>query len=850
MDLKPGTRFGPYEITSPLGAGGMGIVYRASDTRLGRDVAIKVLQAEFANDAERLRRFEQEARATSTLNHPNVLSVFDVGTWEGSPYIVSELLEGMTLREHLRVGSFSGRKGIDFAIQVARGLAAAHQKGVIHRDVKPENLFVMKDGRAKILDFGVAKLLEQRKSDEISDTKTGRIIGTAGYMSPEQVRGDAVDPRSDIFSLGAILYEMFSGQRAFRGPSTVETMHAILTVHPPQLELSDAPAGLETIISHCLEKDPNDRFQTAHDLAFNLEAIRESPLLSGMRPSKRPTTAFPKRTWAFIAAAVAILLFAAAAITTRIARRAPPAPPLATYSRLTFRQGNIAEARFAPDGQTVVYGASWDGKPMEIFTTRIDGPESRRLDLPMGSVFSVSSRGMLAISEGCELNWGRCRGTLAEVSIAGGAPRKIAENVDWADWSPDGKDLVIVRAVEGRYRLECPIGRVLFASIGWISTPRFSPDGRWIAFADHPDLASTAGSVVMVDRSGKKTILSEGWKMVFGLAWRSTDEIWFNASRTTRTVQTLAVKLDKSERVIVSAAGDFEVVDISHQGDALFFRTNIRARMFFGDGKDDRELSWFDFSTAADISRDGKTLLFHEWGDGARGSPEVYLRTTDGSDATRLGSGRALALSPDGRWALALDSSPKPHLVLLPTGAGEKKILPSGDLVEFYAAMFFPDGHRILIAAEGTGHVPGSYVQDIDSGQLRSVAEKGMTAALVSPDGQSMAAYGLDGRFYVLSMDGTKATPLGATHSGDRLVQWSQDGRTLYVRSAGDESVDIDRIDLATGRREPWKRIVPRDRVGLIGVDVQAVCMTRDGKTVAYTYWKALHDLYFTRGLQ
>src|ERR1700694_1499230 len=275
MDLRPGTRFGPYEIVSRLGAGGMGVVYRARDTRLGRDVAIKVLRNEFANDTDRLRRFEQEARATSALNHPNILSVFDVGTWEGSPYIVSELLEGSTLRERLRAGTLSARKALDFADQIARALAAAHQKGIVHRDLKPENLFLTKDGRAKILDFGLAKLnepkrdLDREAGSKVTDTQTGRILGSAGYMSPEQVRGQPADQRSDIFSLGAVLYEMVSGNRPFRGPSQVETMNAILTAEPLSLDLPDVPPGLETIISHCLEKDPADRFQTAPDLAFN-----------------------------------------------------------------------------------------------------------------------------------------------------------------------------------------------------------------------------------------------------------------------------------------------------------------------------------------------------------------------------------------------------------------------------------------------------------------------------------------------------------------------------------------------------------------------------------------------------
>jgi eukaryotic-like serine/threonine-protein kinase len=852
MDLKAGTRFGPYEILSRLGAGGMGVVYRALDTRLGRDVAIKVLQAQYANDADRLRRFEQEARATSTLNHPNILQVFDVGTWEGSPYIVSELLEGATLRERLRSGPFAGKSAVDFAMQVARGLGAAHQKGIVHRDLKPENIFVMKDGRAKILDFGLAKLNEPATSDgggeQSSDTRTGRVLGTAGYMSPEQVRGKGADERSDIFSLGAIFYEMLSGERAFHGPSSVETMNAILTTDPPELAPDGSASGLETIIIHCLAKDPADRFQTAQDLAFNLESIHESPIGLGTRPQRtRP----PARLKGLRSAALAgMLVIAAVVVTMNIGRRTAPHPPPPTYTRLTFRQGNIADARFAPDGQTVVYGAAWDGKPMQIFATRIDGPESRPLNLPAGTVFSVSRQGMLAVSEGCELNWGKCRGTLAQVSLTGGSPRKIAEDVDSADWSPNGSDLAIVRPVAGRYRLEYPIGRVLFETTGYISSPRFSPDGRFIAFCNHVDLNSVRGSVAVVDLAGNKTTVSDGWLVLHGLAWRNNDEIWFNGSRTSRNYQTIAVKLDKTERLVLSTAGELELIDISRQDGALFFRTSIRGHMFGSGRSKERELSWFDWSTAADISGDGKTLLFYEWGDGARGTPEVYVRTTDGADATRLGAGKALALSPDGQWALAVVGVPKQHLVLLPTGAGDKHVLAAGDIVDFYSATFFPDGHRILIAGEASDHVPRSYTQDIDSGALHTIGAKGMIAEVVSPDGKRIAAYGLDKRSYLLTANGEEPVIVESSKPGDSLLQWSDDGHALYVRGAGDESADIDRIDLISGRRAAWKRLVPSDRIGLIGVDVQGVCISRDGKSYAYTYWKALHDLYFVPGIE
>src|SRR5512135_3716020 len=282
MALSAGTRLGPYEIVKPLGAGGMGEVYRARDTRLKREVAVKVLPASFSSDPERLRRFEQEAQAAGSLNHPNITAVYDVGTHDGAPYVVSELLEGETLRAQLAGGAISPRQAIDCAQQIAQGLAAAHEKGIVHRDLKPENLFVTADGRLKILDFGLAKLTIAEDRGPATNlptatagTEPGVVLGTIGYMSPEQIKGKPADARSDIFSFGAILYEMLSGRRAFHGDSAGETMAAILKEDPPDLSVTNQAVspGLDRIVRHCLEKNPEQRFQSASDIAFGLEAL-------------------------------------------------------------------------------------------------------------------------------------------------------------------------------------------------------------------------------------------------------------------------------------------------------------------------------------------------------------------------------------------------------------------------------------------------------------------------------------------------------------------------------------------------------------------------------------------------
>ena len=358
MTLAAGTLVGPYTILNLLGRGGMGEVYKARDQRLGRDVAIKVLPASYASDADRLRRFDQEARATAALNHPNILAVYDTGTHEGGPYIVSELLQGQTLRDMLGHGTLVTRKAVEYGIAVATGLAAAHEKGIIHRDIKPENVFVTDDGRVKILDFGLAKLRESVTHDLDAtqaapnpDGTKSMIIGTAGYMSPEQVRGELPDHRSDIFSFGAMLYEMVSGHRAFKGDSPVETLSAILKHDPPLL--SGTPAGisppLANVIQHCLEKERDQRFQSARDLAFALGRLAGA---SSADVVAQPATRPARWRWWVLGSAAAALLIAVggAAYRGRPVSNASPA----TFEQLTFRRGHIMTSRFAPDGQTVI----------------------------------------------------------------------------------------------------------------------------------------------------------------------------------------------------------------------------------------------------------------------------------------------------------------------------------------------------------------------------------------------------------------------------------------------------------------------------------------------------------------
>ena len=863
MALSAGTRLGPYEIVKPLGAGGMGEVYRARDTRLKREVAVKVLPASFSSDPDRLRRFEQEAQAAGSLNHPNITAVYDVGTHDGAPYVVSELLEGETLRAHLAGGSLSPRQAIDFALQIAHGLAAAHEKWIVHRDLKPENLFVTNDERVKILDFGLAKLTQTEPGGTRTDiptapaagTEPGVVLGTLSYMSPEQVRGQPTDHRSDIFSFGAILYEMLSGQRAFRGGSAAEAMSAILREDPPDLSAMDRKIspGLDRVVRHCLEKNAERRFQSARDLAFDLEALSG---VSG-QAAVSPPTGVPKRRRGILDAAIVsgLLLLAAAAYLAgrRVERSNRPGPP--AYHQLTYRHGAIHAARFAPDGQTVVLSAGWDGRPLELSSTRLEFPESRPLGLAGGAaLLSVSSRGELAIITGGQpLPHGMVRGTVSQVALAGGAPREIAENVLFADWSPDGERLAVVRVADGRYRLEFPSGKVLYeTSGGWISYARVSPRGDRIAFFEHPVSPDDRGSVAVVDLSGKTRTLSSGWESEQGLAWSPDgDEVLFTAAPAGVARDLYAVNLSGRQRLVARVPGGMILQDIFRDGRVLMTRNTERLlALYLAPGEmRERDLSWLDWSFPVDFSPDGKTLLFSEQGRGGGPHYTACLRKTDGSPVVRLGEGNPTEFSPDGKWVLTTFSTSPEQLLLLPTGPGEPRRLDRGMIQNYIGANFFPDGRRILISGREPDGPPGLYVQDLSGGKPRRVAN-GLAATApshpISPDGKTVAAYDRTRSLVLFPVDGGSPRPLPGWTQGDSLVRWA-DGEALFI-TRGVVPSEVFRVDVRTGRREPWRTVVPRDPAGVR--NMRPVVLSADGKSLVYACNRVLSDLYIVEGLK
>jgi serine/threonine protein kinase len=861
MTIASGTQLGPYEILGQIGAGGMGEVWRAKDPRLGRDVAIKVLPASFSQDADRLRRFEQEARAAGVLNHPNITAVYDIGTHEDAPYVVQELLEGETLRAAMAGAKLPPRKAIDYALQIAHGLAAAHEKGIVHRDLKPENLFVTNDGRVKILDFGLAKLTHTEAGPEATGlptatggTEPGVVLGTLGYMSPEQVKGKPADARSDIFSFGAILYEMLSGRRAFHGDSAAETMSAILREEPPDLSVTNQSIspGLERIVRHAIEKNPEQRFHSAHDVAFALEA------LSGLSLPRLEAPKVPVRgrsSMLTAMAAVGVALVSGLVAGRMIWKAKPAAPP--SFKRLTYGRGPIQTARFAPDGQTIVYAAAWDGaaKP-SLYSVRVESPESLRLSLPPGQVESVSKSGEMLLLNFLQFSTGYARiGTLSQAPLSGSSQRDLLEDVGNASWAPDGSTFAVVRAPQWHYRLEFPAGKVLYETTGWVSFPRVSPRGDTLAFLDHPLFGDDRGSVAILDRSGKKKILSTGWESVQGMCWSpSGDEIWFTATQAGSSRSLYAVTVSGRQRPVATTPSGMILEDISRDGRVLFVESNARLGFLVllpGETKE-RDLSGLEWSYAPILSADGKTVVFTEQGEAGGPGYSVYLRKLDGSSPVRLGEGQAMALSPDGKWVLtALIRSTPTQIVLLPTGAGEPKPFPK-DAIEHSGGefgAFLPDGKRIVFL----GHEPGRplrvFLQDLAGGAAKPVTPEGVEARLLSPDGRSLVIRTPEG-LALTPLEGGPSRPIPGVAPGDRPLGFTADGRFLFLRPEGlaDLPARVFRLEVATGRREIWKELMPGDPAGLTHLTPTAI--SEDGNTVLFDYGRALADLYLAEGLK
>ena len=847
-----------YRIETKLGAGGMGVVYRARDTHLDRSIAIKILPPNGSVDEERSRRLAQEAKAASALNHPNIITIYDVGSYavHDTPveFIAMEFVSGKTLDRLI------GRKGLPltsalrYAVQIADALAAAHAAGIIHRDLKPANLMANDQGLVKVLDFGLAKLAEPSKPDVFAATESvhialelkteaGTILGTVAYMSPEQAEGKEIDARSDIFSFGAVLYEMVTGRRAFAGDSKLSVLATILQKDPPPVRdlVEGVPREVEKIISRCLEKDPQRRWQSMADLKLALEDLLQD--IEAGRLDAGPTPVARRRSMRWLLA-IALTLAGLAGSGSYIAGRLHRNPP-ANFQRLTFRRGDVTSARFAPDGRTIVYNAEWDGAPSEIFSTLAGYHESRSLGLPPGKVLAISSTGEIAILLG-----EREEGTLARVPLAGGSPREVLEHVTDADWGPDGSTLAVIRTVGGKNRIEYPIGKVLYETTG---RPPYSlsvsPDGTMLAFFDYDgEMGDFAVAVVGTD--GRKRNLCRGWRGITRLTWvPKGDEIWFSATHLGADPALEAVTLSGKQRTVAQMPGWMVIQDIAKDGQVLMSVSNSRIAASYRSmsEKTERDMSWLDTSYVYDLSHDGREMLLLELSYGEGRNPAIYLRKTDGSPAVLLGHGNRPAFSPDGKSVVAIRTDPdKSQLVVLPTGPGEQRFLTTKGL-RYESAEWIPGGDRILFTASDQGHPMRTYVQSLAGGPPQPVSPEGVRGGQVSPDGKYMVVTS-GSKYTLFPLTGGESRVIGDVEPGERPVGWSTDGRYLYLRQfvAEGRGLQFWRLEAATGRRQVWTDVSPADPVG---VTFASAVVAPDGSSYAYSYQRDISNLYLVKGL-
>jgi len=874
MPLSTGARLGPYEILSAIGAGGMGEVYKARDTRLDRSVAIKVLSPAVSADPDRRARFDREAKTIAGLSHPHICTLYDVGEHDGSTFLVMEHLTGETLADRLTRGPLPLAQALTVAAEIADALAAAHRQGVIHRDLKPGNVMLTKAG-AKLLDFGLAKFRghgEQAAAASLASAPTqtrpltseGAIVGTLQYMAPEQVEGKPADVRTDLWALGAILYEMVTGKRAFEATGAASLIGAILEREPTPLATLQplTPPGVDRLVRRCLAKDPDARWDSAHDVADELRWMGET---SGVAVR-------PVRLWHWRWVLAGLLLLAVGTMGVLIGRDlAPNIRPMPRFTAKTFDQQTIFNARFMPDDQTIVYSAARSGNAPALFEIRPGTLEAKPFGPPRTHLLSVSSKGELAVLTDAHYKKFRLfAGTLARLSLDG-EPRLWMDHVREADWSPDGSTLAIAHDMGALDRLEYPIGTVLYETAGYVSDLRVSPDGTRVAFMDHPVRDDDSGWVKFVDAAGKVVTLAGEFVGEEGLAWSPDGtSLLFGAyssvrqgagveiageviSQVVSQVETVSLAHPGRWSPAPTSGGDFSIYDVAADGRWLVTRDDTRWGVVArGSGQTaERDLSWLTQSACGSLSADGRRLVFSDVLAGPNYG--VVWRTTDGSRITRLGEGRSFGFSPDDKWALALINTPS-HLVVYPMGTGDAIHLNRGPLERIQAAAWFPDSRSVLVVGNEPSRPTRAYRQDIAGGVPRPLLPEGVIPTyagsqafnVVAPDGQRVVARDSNGVWNLCPIDGGAPRPVAELNPSDAVLGWSADGRSLYVFRVGDVPARIDVVNLVMGRRAPFKELGSADRTGLIAV--VPTWLADDGRQYAYSYIRWLSTLFLVSG--
>jgi Tol biopolymer transport system component len=757
--LSVGTRLGRYEVLSPLGAGGMGEVYRARDTRLGRDVALKILPEDRSSDPDRLRRFESEARAVASLNHPHILALHDVGTHDGVPYAVMELLEGRTLRRALERGPLPARKVVDYGVQICRGLAAAHERGVVHRDLKPENLFVSKDGQVKILDFGLAKLTGPVEAGDTVDsrgptaTEPGMVMGTAGYMSPEQARGRPADARSDLFSLGAILYEMLSGRRAFSGDTPADTLSAILNDDPNEIQPGSGaiPPGLESVVRRCLEKSPEERFQSPRDLAFALETLSTaSGAMAGDRTRSTSARWLRRLGWA---GALAVIAGLAALWMSTV--RDPPRPPLRVRP-ITSEPGEELFPALSPDGNLVAYFR----RSGDLYVKQIDGGEPLLVG-PAVEATRPWSRSPAWSPDGRQIAFlrrsedadGKAISEVLVVPALGGPEGRVTTRApgtpNGLSWSPDGRSLAFAdRDSAGEsasivlYSLETGERRKVTqppAGAPGDFMPRFSPDGRTLAFVR--SVAPVEGDLYLVPaEGGEERRLTELGRFMLGLDWAADGgSIIFAPGRLL-----WRVPVSGGEPELLEFSDSGSMPTISRRGGRLAYirnETDIDVCRAGGPAarEEERAATRLVSSTQTDLharySPDGTQIVFSSTRSGAR---EIWICDSDGSNPRQLtfldaGVSAGPSWSPDGRQIAFGGEGGAFHVFVVDASGGVPRRLTSGSSA--FPWSWSHDGRWIYFSSNRTGREE-VWKMSPEGGEALQVTTQGGAAAIESSDGR------------------------------------------------------------------------------------------------------------------
>jgi hypothetical protein len=819
----------------------MGEVYRARDKRLARDVAIKILPEEVAADPARRARFDQEARACGALNHPNIVAVYDTGQEGDVTYIVTELVEGESLRAFVGRDSLAGRKLAVMGAQIAQGLAAAHGAHVTHRDLKPENIMVARDGRVKILDFGLAKRSGQPPQDAtvtqgLVATDPGAVVGTVAYMSPEQARGLDVDPRSDIFSLGVILYELAGGTRPFTGPSAADIMSGILRAEPPPLQ--GVPDSLARIVYRCLEKEPAARFQSAADLAFALESTSGGSTATGqIAAAGQAPSRVTRRTALWTGGVVAA--GAAGFAGGRLWRRD-------TTSQLSFWSiptvgDRIVSAVVHPDGKSVIYHARVDGKTAAFYQT-LNGNAPRRLALPDGSnVESISSRGELAFLLG---------NTLYRTPMDPIAPRALLDDVLDANWSGDGESLQVVRHVGKKYRLDFPIGKTLFEHDRAMLDPCLSPRSDRSAFA----ILAPAPRVQAVDRAGRVEVLFEGTGSSIstsGTFWSPDDKEVWGIPLDGKDPYALAAFSHGRQRLIARLPGVPQLCGISRDGGLLMILGWSDGSVSVSPRGASNELPVNLDAQPQAFSADGRFLILRIV-RAPRTQSDIYLQELDGSPPILLGKGGLerdlwMAITPDGQWVQVARESGH---VLIPTGAGQEREVKFAGLIG--PTIIASIGPKWLVRAVEEGRSRGIhayFMADPNTGQLEKLKLEDSverSVVLASPDGTRLLLRDYMGKWSLARLDGEGSATAIPLARPDAVYGWTADGRGLYVGRQAGPQLTVERYDLDSGKREPWKTF----NSGRPDVALGSLCVTPDGGAWAYTRSRSMDRLILARGLE